>query len=165
MQKLKDLYTAHTETVWGIVGVIGLILIVIGAKALMNGGPKDVVETETPTEIVQEQTASKVYVAPKKEVVEAKLSYSDALKAYGDRRIQFGENCNATPSQNVYKNGTKIMLDNRSASAKVFTVGGSPVSIGSYDYAVITLSYTNLPQTVLIDCGINQNPASVVVQQ
>lgn len=94
-----------------------------------------------------------------------RLSYDDALFIYKNSRVQFGENCSATPFYSVQKRGTTIMIDNRSKDAKTFTVGSVPHFVPAYDYTLVTLAYSNLPQAVYIDCGSQQNAATILVQE
>lgn len=92
------------------------------------------------------------------------LSYEAALKKYADRRIQFGEDCLATPGVSTYKEGTEIMIDNRSKMAKTFNVI-SPVSVGAYGFAIVKLSSATLTKEIGIDCGTQQNAATVLIQK
>lgn len=92
------------------------------------------------------------------------LSYEQALKEYLGRRIQFDQNCKATPSYVTFTSGTKIMLDNRSPLAKTFLVGPNSYHIAAYGFAVITLTSNTLPQTFYINCGQLNNAARILVQ-
>lgn len=95
----------------------------------------------------------------------ARLSYDDAVVKYASSRIQFGETCNATPFMSTYKNNTVIMIDNRSKESKTFMVGSVAHFVPAYDYTLVTLAYSNLPQTVYIDCGKQLNVATILVQE
>ncbi len=96
----------------------------------------------------------------------AKLAYTIAVKNYEGRRIQFNDQCVATPNYATYKAGTSIMLDNRSAAAKRLSVGGAVYNIAAYDYQIVTLTAASkLPYTVNIDCGTGQQNARILLQQ
>ena len=93
-----------------------------------------------------------------------KTSYEQALEIYKDYRIQFGENCRATPSNVSYKNGTNIMLDNRSAYNRAIRVG-SVYTVNSYDFKIVKLSSASLPATWFVDCDNFQNVATILLQK
>ena len=117
--------------------------------------------------VVDENTESpKPYIGsnPKSAPV-PRLSYEDALIKYSSSRIQFGDTCIATPFMSTYKNNTKIMLDNRSGESKTFVVGSISHFVPAYDYTLVTLAYSNLPQTIYIDCGKQLNVATILVQE
>lgn len=151
--------------------IIILVIILLGilfSKGKSADMEKDNDENMTQdTSVVEEAEAgSKPYVVsnPKGAPV-ARLSYDDALLKYSASRIQFGENCSATPFYSVQKNGVTIMIDNRAKTSRAFTVGNIPYYAPAYDYTLVALTYTNLPQTVYIDCGSLQNAATILVQE
>src|SRR3989344_6457176 len=80
-------------------------------------------------------------------------SYTEMVKEYEGRRIQFDQRCQMVPTSVTYKNGTSIMLDNRSSDAKTVKVGSNSYSLAGYGYQVVTLSGSSLPQEVSVSCG------------
>lgn len=92
------------------------------------------------------------------------MAYTDLVKQYTDRRIQFDDNCQTTPSAPTYKNNTSILLDNRSATARVVSVNGVKYQLGGYGYKVITLSSTTLPREMSVDCGSRYNVGRILLQ-
>ena len=151
--------------------IIILVIILLGllfSKGKSADMEKDNDENMTEdTSVVEEAVVGpKPYVVsnPKGAPVE-RLSYDDALVKYASSRIQFGESCGATPFYSVQKSGAMAMVDNRSKNAKIFTVGSTQYFVPAYDYTLVTLAYTNLPQTVYIDCGSQQNAATILVQE
>lgn len=91
-------------------------------------------------------------------------SYTEFVKEYEGRRIQFDERCQVTPQNPTYKNGTSIMLDNRSASARTFMVGGTRYDLVAYGYRVITLSSSSLPKELAVSCGSSGNVGKILLQ-
>ena len=91
-------------------------------------------------------------------------SYSDAVKEYEGRRIQFDERCQVVPQNPTYKNGTSIMLDNRSASARSVMVGGTKYDLSVYGYRIVTLSSPNLPKELAVSCGSSGNVGKILLQ-
>ena len=95
-------------------------------------------------------------------------SYTELVVEYAERRIQFSDSsygsCLATPSIPVFKNGTSILLDNRTSSAKVIAIGGNKYSLAAYGYQVVTLSGSNLPKELLISCGSSTNVGKILLQ-
>mgnify|MGYP001594993635 CR=1 FL=1 len=92
------------------------------------------------------------------------ISYADALVKYRDARIQFDEECLAYPNNVTYKNGTSIMIDNRAGVVRTMKVG-LPYTVKAYDFKIIKLFSTKLPETLLIDCDSFENVATILVQE
>ena len=90
--------------------------------------------------------------------------YSDVVKEYEGRRIQFDERCQVVPQSPTYKNGTSIMLDNRSASARTVMVGAAKYDLVAYGYRVVTLSSPSLPKELSLVCGSSGNVGKVLLQ-
>lgn len=109
----------------------------------------------TPSPIVKKQKSVPTPV-PK--------TYTELVKEYVDRRIQFDQNCQMSPNSVTYKNGVSMMLDNRSAETKKITVGGTNYSIGGYGYKIITLSSKNLPNELWFNCNSATNIGRVLLQ-
>lgn len=91
-------------------------------------------------------------------------SYTQLVKEYEGRRIQFDERCQATPKDPTFKNGTSILLDNRSASPRTVAVGGTEHYLIAYGYKIITLSSSNLPKELLVSCGSSGNVGKILLQ-
>ncbi len=96
------------------------------------------------------------------------LSYEQAKTQFDGRRIQF-DNCASVPSQMTVKNGTQIMLDNRSADPHEIRVDGVLHRLWGYEFKLITLTNSNLPHTASFDCEaagtVLYNTAEVLIQQ
>ncbi len=108
------------------------------------------------TKPVAKKTGSAVPVSTK--------SYTELVKEYEGRRIQFDERCQVTPQNPTYKNGTSILLDNRSASARSVMVGGTKYDLVAYGYRIITLSSSSLPKELAVSCGSSGNVGTVLLQ-
>ncbi len=91
-------------------------------------------------------------------------SYGDAVKEYAGRVIQFDERCQVTPQGPTYKNGTRIMLDNRSASARTVMIGTTKYDLGAYGFRIVTLSSPNLPKELAVSCGSSGNVGNILLQ-
>lgn len=94
-----------------------------------------------------------------------KLSYTDAVAKYGSNRIQFDATCQAHPNAMVVKNGTVLMLDNRSQTSQKIVFNGKTYTISALDYTTVTASSTTFPKEVLVDCGTSQNVARITIQK
>lgn len=92
------------------------------------------------------------------------MAYTEIVKQYADARIQFDDNCQATPKAPTYKNNSNILLDNRSSSARTISVNGVKYQLGSYGYKVINLSSTTLPREISVDCGVSHNVGRILLQ-
>lgn len=96
--------------------------------------------------------------------VSSSQTYTQLVKEYEGRRIQFDINCQAIPSNITYKNGTKVMFDNRSGDARVITIGGVQYNFLGYGYKTLTLSSPTLPKTLLLSCGAAVNVGQILLQ-
>lgn len=103
-------------------------------------------------------------VKPKATSIPSVSNYSQLVKEYGSRRLQFDERCQMTPVSPTFKNGTKIMLDNRSGTAKTISVDAKNYQIIAYGYQVITLSGSSLPRTMAVNCGSSVNVGRILLQ-
>ena len=92
-------------------------------------------------------------------------TYGDAVQKYGDKRIQFDMYCQANPVNSTYKNGTAIMLDNRSGDARTIAVNGVHYVLGGYGWKILTLSSKVLPATWAVDCGSARNVSKILIQK
>lgn len=92
------------------------------------------------------------------------LTYEQALATYKADRIQFDGNCQATPNYVTYKNGSSIMLDNRSPYSRVIKAG-STFTIPAYGFKILKLSNSTLPVAWFVDCGSSQNVATIIIQK
>jgi len=157
---------------------IGIAVIVIaGVCAAFFFGkpavaPEDgVLETEqsaTSTEVVEKVTTPiKRTVVSEAGDDQVSLSYQNALVLYpADKRIQLSgtTSCQATPTNVTYKNGTSIMIDNRSAQSHTIKLGTTYV-IPGYGFKIVKLSSATLPYAFFVDCDKQQNIATLSVQK
>ena len=133
--------------------VIVLILVVWGLWALNkdsaptnNTSTTPVVDTTTPT------------TNPKT------ISYTQALVKYKNARLQLDERCQASPSNMSFKNGTNIMIDNRSGKTRLVKAGFD-FSVKAWGFKIINLTSATLPVTWYVDCDSSQNVATILLQK
>lgn len=152
----------NTKIVWGILGLI----IIIGLVFVTTRKDKvaDPVDTNTVVEGTEDNTDPTTGKPVTTGTGAVSLSYQQALTKYKDYRIQLTETCQASPNNVTYKNGTSIMIDNRSPQARTFKLG-STYSIKAYGFRIITLNSSTLPATWLLDCGTGQNAATILIQK
>ncbi len=95
------------------------------------------------------------------------LTYTQAVVKYEEagKRIQFDDRCAATPDSVTYKNGTVVMLDNRSESARTISFDSRQYTVPGLGYTMVTVSSAKLPYTYLVDCDDQQNVLKVLVQK
>ena len=92
------------------------------------------------------------------------MSYTELVREYDGRRIQFDQGCQAIPNNITYKNGTSIMIDNRSGDARDIKVGNNVYTLPGYGYRVVTLSSQSLPSDILLSCGSAVNVGKILLQ-
>jgi hypothetical protein len=149
-----------------VLAIIAVLVVVCVVKAIVHKRPHGDAPVMPAVTIDQEPTPMP---APKHirrrggMMQQATLGDYTALVAqYASRRVQFGTNCQATPMAVTYKVGTQIMLDNRTNTASVLAFGGKTYNLTAYGYQIITLDTEG---TYLVDCGGQQNVATIVVQK
>lgn len=169
MINLKDLKTkllnkVDNKIAWTIVGTLAAILIVIVlvCNTKTNKISQDVLDGEIADKTTESKEDTVKPVVTTKPVV--KMSYANALNTYKDRRIQLNDACQTTPNTMTFKNGTTIMIDNRSSTTRKLNVNGA-YTVGGYDYITVKLTSNTLPKTILIDCGTSQNVATILLQK
>lgn len=144
---------------YGIGAVVVILLIMFVSRGRETF---DKVSTTQPLDIPTEDVSDGSVNAPVKKV--PSISYADALIKYKEARIQIDEDCQAFPNNVTYKNGTSIMIDNRSAVNRTMKVGGI-YTVKAYGFKIIKLDRPKLPETLLVDCDTYKNVATILVQQ
>ena len=148
-----------------IVAVIVILLVVVGGRS-DDTAMNSVSPTTSPLASVSgSPMASATPVGATKTPGAATLSYQQALAKYGGNRIQFTDTCQASPAALSVKNGTGIMLDNRSKTARTVSVGTVKYYMAGYGFRIIAPTSSTLPKDLLIDCGTSQNVAKISLQK
>ena len=91
-------------------------------------------------------------------------NYSELVKQYEGRRIQFDERCQMNPTEATFKNGTVVMFDNRSPQAKTIRVGNQTYSLPAYGYRLLTMNSQNLPLSLQVGCDNVPNVGRILLQ-
>ena len=152
---------AKRKLTWTVVLILALAL---AALILMNGRDQLVVQpttSSTPTPVVSKPAAKKT---PASGTAEQTQAYSEVVKQYVGRHIQFDANCQAIPTQTTFKNGAAVLLDNRSGDARTIKIGDVSYSFPGYGYKILTLSSSTLPKTLNLNCGSAVNVGSILLQ-
>ncbi len=147
-------------------GVAVLLLVIAFAFTLRHK------KAEAPLPVVEDFTVSVVIEQPKVRAPEKfevdytlGVTYTQAIVKYKDANlIQFTADCQARPRSLVVANGSTIMLDNRSASAELITIGGRTYSMDPYSFKIVTLTVEHLPAVYSIDCKTAQNVGTLTIE-
>ncbi len=158
--------------IWILVLIIAAGLIVWAVRSNRAGAPADGSPAGTENsqnggslESTEDISAGSVN-APASGVAPVTLSYAQALQRYADKRIQFDTDCQAIPNRATFKNGTTIMLDNRSGQARTIHIGSlGDYSVKAWGFKIVTLSSGMLPNPAAVDCGTQENVAIITVQK
>lgn len=150
---------------------VALIVLFGVIVALNNVGEKDkkssleVASDETVEDVSGEDMikASSAATVVANTDVDLALPYTAAMTKYAGRRVQFDSRCIASPVKSSFKDGTKIMLDNRGSAATRVVVGSMAFDIAAYNFAFLTLSATEFPATYSVDCGGVKGAAVITV--
>ena len=154
------------KTLWIAVAVVVVVLVAVWTSRLNNGGnlnlieDDDVVLPSSPSFPASNATKPKATSSP----ILGAANYSQLVQEYEGRRIQFDDRCQMTPVSPTFKNGTKIMLDNRSEIGKAITINGQKYQIIGYGYQLLILSSKSLPQTMDVGCGSSVNVGKIFLQ-
>lgn len=141
-----------------IAGVVVLALVGV-ALSQMSPASTDSTDQATSTSTSTAPVVSKP--KPKSKNVSREqtgLSYDAAVDQYRDRRFQF-DGCLATPNYQTYKNGSKVMLDNRSPDTVEIRLDGVLHRLYGYEFKFVTLTAKTFPHMVKVDCTTNDTPA------
>ena len=164
----------NKESMWINIGIVAAALVLI-VFVWMSFKPKidktninDNTSGQTPTfSLLSAQNTNKSFLnrrIPTPAPIVEVLTYQEALSIYKDRRIQLDERCQATPFNITYKNGTEIMIDNRSGFDRTINLGGV-FTIEKYGFKIVKLYSDVLPKTLLLDCDSQENPAEIIIQK
>lgn len=157
-------------------GVV-VAIVVLGLFAFSFFNKPIVTDTETIVPVTETATSTKPVAKAATTVKKTSvplanqpvsLSYQSALELYKDnKRIQLSgaDFCQASPNNVMYKNGTSIMVDNRSAQTRTVKIGGTSYSLEGYGFKIVKLSSVTLPATLLMDCNQQQNVAKILLQR
>ncbi len=139
--------------IWAALGVVAIVLgIYFISENLNNSATLSTVDVNVPKSSLVEEASG---FGPG---IQTGANYAKIKTEYADRRIQI-ENCVLTPTEQTYKNNTKVMLDNRSADPLELKIDGKIVRLWDWEYKIFTFSSNQLPHTVDIDCITQDQPA------
>lgn len=151
-----------------------IVVAVLAGVFMMKDSEDVVVDSENTTSTSQNSTSTSsepastatkvVHSKPVAADPRAGFTYTQAVQVFEGRRIQFDAACQAVPYNTTYTNGVTLMLDNRAAKSTTLAINGETHQIPGYDFKIITLRYSDLPQKVLIDCGTSRNVATILIQ-
>ena len=154
---------SNKKLIWLVVVVVVLAIVFIGMR---KGSTINSSVTPTPNLSTTPKVSSTPVV--KKPVATATPllgSYSQLVLEYGDRRVQFNNSCYMLPTTPTFKNGSKIMFDNRSSDTRTISIDGTAYTFAGYGYRVVTLSSATLPRTISINCGSLVNAGQITLQK
>lgn len=148
---------------WFILAVIVIAVLVVWS--LQRGG--DIFEIPETAEQTGSPTSSPAPAGPGSDSVFTPgqiQTYTDLVRQFEGRRIQFSESCHGNPGSVTFKNGTQVMFDNRSSSPRTIAIGNQVYSFPAYGYRILTLSSANLPATISVNCDNNVNSSQILLQ-
>ncbi len=154
------------KNLWMGIGAVVVLALIVWMVTKGDSGIKVPLEEDmtTENEVVIEPKEDRTKGSVNTAVPVAPLSYQEALNKYADARIQIGVSCQVTPANSTYKNGTTLMLDNRTSESKDIKLG-TAFSIAPYSFKLVKLESANLPATWLMDCDNMRNVATVFIQK
>lgn len=162
-----DPKNGNSKMAWLVAAIvlIGVIVALNNVGRKSDDASSEEVKTDTTEEMVVDKEAttlndSKLVVSVDADMA---LPYTTAFTKYGANRVQFNSKCQASPIKSEFKDGTKIMLDNRGSVSQRIAVGDQAFMIPAYNFAFLTLTADELPMTYSVDCGSAAGVASITV--
>lgn len=144
----------------------GVLLVIIAFIAIRySSKPKVTVQEPNLEAPKEEEVATPVYKPTKptsNEVATPNLPYGEAVEKYKGYRVQFDQSCQAIPTNQSFKVGSSIMLDNRSPKPTTISFGGRAYIVESYGYQVVTLSTEG---SFIANCNDQKNVLTLTVQK
>jgi hypothetical protein len=145
---------------------LGAIILVIIVALIVRGSLHKKNNSVTPTpEPVIEQPKAPVSkgIKPKVEnpVPVDTRGYTELVEAYKNKMLQFGDSCQVHTSNQVYKIGSEILLDNRNNMSLDIKIGNNSYALGAYGYKVVAL---NTEGKLMVNCNGHTNVATLTVQ-
>jgi hypothetical protein len=148
--------------------VVIIILVIIAGIWWFNGGNSNLAlfpdASTSPTTAGATKTPAVAKKGTPVPVATSSQSYSQLVAQYGSNRIQFNQDCQASPSSMVLKSGTSILLDNRSNKTQVISLNGASYSLVPYGYRVVSVSNASLPKTIGVSCNSLVNTGTINLQ-
>ena len=148
--------------------VLGVVAVSLWAYygQISNSGPTVTATTTLPVASAPKVTTTTVIkkTQTSSAVKSSGISYSEAINKYANSRIQLDADCHANPAMLHVKNGSNVMLDNRSEKATRVSVDGVSYSLSGYKFQIINLYHKTLPYTASVDCGSGKNTAQILLQ-
>ncbi len=157
----------NNKNLWISAAVIVLVIagLIYWSIANDNSPEEELTQNTSPTgEVESTEDTSEGSVNTRASFGAATLSYQKALIQYEGARLQLDTTCQGTPDNMTFKNGTNIMIDNRSPHSRTVRVG-STFSIKPWGFKIVKLSSSILPATWLVDCDQSQNVATILIQK
>lgn len=154
--------------IWYVVGVLAaLVAVAIVVRGRTASAP---VESPSPTPTIEAPTPTPTPTP--KPVVRVKKTptpvpaptYAEVAQQYTGRRIQFDAYCEVMPTESTFLVGTDVLMDNRSPDDRVIKIGGEEHGLRGYGWKVVTMTATELPATLAIDCGTAKNVGKIVIE-
>jgi hypothetical protein len=150
------------KNVWIVLGIVVVFLVILFARGQFKG--QDDVVLNDSGELAGTEDTSGTTVKTPGESKTPSLTYVQALALYKDKRIQLDPSCQATPDNSTYKNGTSIMIDNRSDKTRTVKAG-STFTLKPWGFKIINLTSTTLPTAWYVDCDSSQNVSTILIQK
>lgn len=97
--------------------------------------------TTADTGDVKANTAKPVVKKPVIKTAQPIQNYQKALETY-PYKLQF-VNCASLPAKLTFKQGVRVMLDNRDPKAHVIAFGKNKYTVNAYDFTIITAPVAN----------------------
>lgn len=93
------------------------------------------------------------------------LPYHEALGIYANRTIGIDSQCQMVPNQMIFKNNTKVMIDNPSPHLRTLKIGKNVTTVKGYGFKIINLYNSKLPVKLMVDCDTSKGVATILLEK
>jgi preprotein translocase subunit Sec63 len=94
----------------------------------------------------------------------SELTYSNIVKMFLEKRIQFDKDCKANPAELTIKNRTPVMFDNQSGKKIVLSFSGRTIPLEANSYKLSVVSTSEASKTIIVTCNENKESGQIIIQ-
>lgn len=154
----------QTNKKWYVTGAVALAIVVgVVGYSRRSNAPAEM--SPSPSTAASPSRSPSAGTSKSGSAANSPKTYTDYVKEYNGRRIQFDINCQAIPNNVTFKTGSTLMFDNRSGEARTIKIGDASYQFPGYGYRILTLTSKTLSKTLLISCGDAVNVGQILLQK
>lgn len=160
--KIQNMSKSMKIAIGAVILVVAIALVIKGNMNKKEAPAPLPVPEETQEQVVAPSPTKPTSSKPSKPAEVDSRSYTQLIGVYKDRLVQFGSSCQVLKSNQVFKLGSEVLLDNRNSVPVSIKMGDNTYNLSAYGYQVVGL---NTEGKFMVDCNAHQNVATISVQK